>query len=340
MWQQLIRFLFPERSAAANPPLVPPPRTRRSVEEHDNQPPPELNAEEAFFRCVLGVDAFMETPLNPVEKLIKQQLGELLSMAVFDEQVVPRLSTVIPQILNALKNDEVSGKGLAEQVGRDPVLVGEVIRIANSAYYQTTQKINSLERAIVMIGRIGLQRLVANVLMRPIFNVQSGRVGQRAGQYLWSQSERCALACSYLSRGLYEPFDGYLSGMACKTGMIVAVRFMDQLGVKKDLQHSMLFYNTLLQQTKQLSVRIAESWDFPDGVLEALAEQAKRQPSGANLGNVLMMADCISQLHVLVEAKRLPDDINLLNQRLGDTLSERQIRCYKELPKLLETNPN
>lgn len=340
MWQALIRFFFPERSAVTTltPPIVRPPSQHQL--ETQSIHPVDLDAEEAFFSFILGVDTFLDTPPSTLEKLLVQQLDQMLSAEIFDEQVVPRLPTVVPQLLNALRSDDVSGKGLAEQVGRDPVLVGEVIRIANSAYYQTTQKINSLERAVVIIGRVGLQRLIANVLMRPIFNVQGGRIGQRAGQYLWSQSERCALACSYLSRGLHEPFDAYLAGIACKTGLIVAVRIMDQLGIKKELPHSHAFYQMLLLRTKQLSLRIAESWEFPERVLEALAEDqsANEKPSNLSLGQLLVAADCVSQLHVLVEVKRLPDDIHLLNQRLGDILSDRQIRCFKELSRLLASN--
>ena len=337
MWETLIRiFSDAERPAAPAPP--PPSPQRQALEQ--NVQTVTLEPTEEFFRFLLGVSAFHDMSPQAVEKMVVQQLDKLLSAPVFDERVVPRLPTVVPQLLSALRSDEVSGKDLAEQVGRDPVLVGEVIRIANSAYYQTTQKINSLERAIVMIGRIGLQRLIANVMMRPIFNAQGGRISQRAGQYLWSQSERCALACSYLSRGLYEPFDAYLAGIVCRTGLIVAVRIMDQANINKDLSHSHAFYQMLLNRTQQLSLRIATSWEFPQRVLGALGEEqnAAETSSSISLGQLLIAAECISQLHMLVEVKRLPDDIDLLNQRLGNSLSDRQIKCYKELKKLMESN--
>lgn len=341
MWKALIDFFFPKRSLAASPPRSERERASlRRIESQEGQTI-DLDVEESFVGLILNTRTFLDTQLNQLEKMTLQQLEELLSAEVFDEKMVPRLPAVVPQLLSSLRSDDASGKHLAEQISRDPVLVGEVIRIANSAFYQTGAKINSLERAVVILGRIGLQRLIANVVMKPIFNIHHGRFGQQAGNYLWSQSERCAVACAYLSRGRYDPFDAYLAGMARQIGMIVAVRILDHLYQGREAPKSIRFYQTLLLKTKRLSVRIARNWQFPETVLAALEEQIKMkgQSSQPTLGDLLDMADRISQLHVLVEEKHLPDDLEGLNRRLGGRLSDNELRCYAELTRIAKSSP-
>ncbi|MDQ5910889.1 MAG: hypothetical protein QG599_2986, partial [Pseudomonadota bacterium] len=200
MWQAIIRFFSPKPPVPSAPRRPEPERElRRRVPQE--APLIQLDIDEMFTGLILGTRAFLDVQINPLEKATLQQLDRLLLADIFDEKMVPRLPAVVPQLLSALRSDDASGKLLAEQIGRDPVLVGEVIRIANSAFYQTGSKISSLERAVVILGRVGLQRLIANVVMKPIFNINEGHFGHRAGNYLWVQSERCAFACAYMARG-------------------------------------------------------------------------------------------------------------------------------------------
>lgn len=350
MWRKiLIKFLFPKQSdsqagASAETAKAGSAAVRSSDAAESPQQPVDLDVEQCFVGMILSTKSFLDAKLSRIEKITLQRLEELASAETFDEQMVPRLPAVVPQLLSSLKSDDSSGKHIAEQIGRDPVLVGEVIRIVNSAYYQTSQKINNLERAVVIIGRTGLQRLVASVVMKPIFNVHQGRFGQHAAGYLWSQSERCALACAYLARGRCDPFDAYLAGMVRQIGMIVAVRILDQTCKDKnqEVPQSLAFYQALLTEVRTLSVCVARNWQFPEDVLAALEEQISqdRALSLPTLSNLLYIANRISQVHVLVEAKCLPDDLHAINQRLGGALSEREFRCYAELTRIAQSEPS
>ncbi|MFZ1829646.1 MAG: HDOD domain-containing protein [Candidatus Competibacteraceae bacterium] len=338
MWQALIRFFFPKRSFVTASQRSEVKKETLRLSEPQN-PSTTLDIHEAFVRLVLSIYTFQDTQLSRIEKAALQQIEDLLSAEVFDEKMVPRLPAVVPQLLCSLRSDDVSGKHLAEQIGHDPVLVGEVIRISNSAFYKSSSRINSIERAVVILGRTGLQRLIANVVMKPIFNVHQGHFGQQGGSYLWSQSERCAFACAYLARSRYDPFDAYLAGMICKIGMIVAIRILDHLYKNCELPKSIHFYQTLVLKTKKLSRHIAERWQFPVTVLDALEEQVSMddQSNPATLGGVLYRANRISELHILVEEKHLEDDIDRLDQQLGGKLSDSDMRCYVELKRMFNS---
>lgn len=342
MWKALIRFLWTEKTSNVKPSAQKKTASDWEISQHEQEEELrviDLDVDQAFFELILGVDCFLDMAPNPIEKKTLEKIDVLLNLDVFDDRALPRLPAVVPQLLSSLKSDDASGKHLADQISRDPVLVGEVIRLANSAFYQTGTKINSLQRAVVLLGRTGLQRLIANVVMKPIFNIHEGHFSYLAANYLWSQSERCAHACAYLARGRFDPFDAYLAGIVCNIGMIAAIRIMDHLQKGRMSPRSINFYKALLLKTKQLSFRVAENWQFPSSVLDSLKEQAilNQKPDIAKLSSVLYESNRLSQLRVLVDEKRLDDDIHQLNNRLGKQLTENCIRCYFELKHLPES---
>ncbi len=340
MWKALMRFLrwikLAESSGSVDQSNIFPLENKNKVQLEKSQVI-DIDFDKNFMQLVLSVNVFTDVAPSRFEQAVLEQLDELLLSSSLDKNILPRLPAVVPQLLSSLKNDDVSGKLLAEQIGRDPVLVGEVIKLANSPfYYQNNQKINSLQRAVIMLGQSGLKRLIANVVMKPIFNIQDGYFGHLAKNYLWAQSECCAHACSFLAKNRYDPFDAYLAGMAINIGMIVTVRILDQLHKGREVPRSMEFYKMTLHKSRKLSVRIAENWRFPATVLDALAEQTEMDssPDLSSLGGMVYAANRLSQLHILVKEGRMNDDIELLNDDLGGQATDRYLRCYAELKRI------
>jgi HD-like signal output (HDOD) protein len=65
---------------------------------------------------------------------------------------MPALSITISKILEVSKNPAVTAKDLNKVISLDPVLVGKVLRLVNSAYYGLANKVTSLVTAIIMLG--------------------------------------------------------------------------------------------------------------------------------------------------------------------------------------------
>lgn len=110
---------------------------------------------------------------------------------------------VIPRLLCSLRDEDVSTSELAQQVAQDVVLMAEIIREANSAYYRPMSPVKTVEAAIMMLGQNGLRMLLARVGFRPVIK-QMGADGfsKRVAPQVWRQSEKCALAASLMAPGL------------------------------------------------------------------------------------------------------------------------------------------
>ncbi len=65
---------------------------------------------------------------------------------------MPSLSITVAKILEVVKNPQVTAKDLNKVISLDPILVGKVLKLVNSAYYGLSNKVTSLVTAIIMLG--------------------------------------------------------------------------------------------------------------------------------------------------------------------------------------------
>lgn len=65
---------------------------------------------------------------------------------------MPALSTTVTKVLEICNNPETSPHDLNRIISLDPVLTGKVLRMINSTYYSLPSQVNSLTRAIIMLG--------------------------------------------------------------------------------------------------------------------------------------------------------------------------------------------
>jgi putative nucleotidyltransferase with HDIG domain len=65
---------------------------------------------------------------------------------------MPSLPTTVTKVLEVCNNPQTSPADLNHVISLDPVLVGRVLKLINSAYYGLGQQVTNLVRAIIMLG--------------------------------------------------------------------------------------------------------------------------------------------------------------------------------------------
>jgi putative nucleotidyltransferase with HDIG domain len=65
---------------------------------------------------------------------------------------MPSLPTTVAKVLEVCNNPQTSPADLNHVISLDPVLVGRVLKLINSAYYGLGQQVTNLARAIIMLG--------------------------------------------------------------------------------------------------------------------------------------------------------------------------------------------
>ena len=110
-----------------------------------------------FILFLLGISSGRERPCNAPELALLERLTAMVQQ-IGGQTLVPRLPAALPKLMGLIRRDDVSGREMADHLARDPALLGEVIRIANSASYRSARPVQSVEDAVAMLGQRGLDQ--------------------------------------------------------------------------------------------------------------------------------------------------------------------------------------
>jgi HD-like signal output (HDOD) protein len=264
-----------------------------------------------------------------VEARILDEVRQLTAQPGEAAGLVPRVPEAIPKLLSSLNDEDASVADLARQVAQDVVLVAEVIREANSAYYRPISPVKNVEAAIMMLGQNGLRMLLARIAFRPLIHMQADGFARHGAPLVWNQSVSCALAASLMAPGLSTGvFEAYLAGLMQNVGLVVAFRLADRICQNGRIPGASAFGVQLLADSRQLSSAIARHWNFPAEVVDAIVHAGK--PGGDQLAEALALGDRIAKLRLLIDANVLAEDDALVT----DGLDNFQRRCLGKLAKL------
>jgi HD-like signal output (HDOD) protein len=290
---------------------------------------PLIPVDHLFFDWLMGYPG--EGSNFEVEQKVLQALYGLLASDLNDAVLVPRMPSVIPALLSSLRNKSVSAGEISRHIVKDVVLVGEVINVVNSAMYNPADRINSLEKAVMLLGEDGLRLLIAKVAFNPIINMSSGKYTRRAAQHIWSQSEKCAIACHHLAKDV-DPFQAFLTGLMKNMGLVICFRMLDHVCAEVKFKYSSSFQLAFASVATTLSYRIAQRWGFPAYVVQALQQQAggSKPIAWTPLGHLLHTADLLSKMRILVNHGQLMSN----DERLKMGLDSQAADCFDLLNQL------
>jgi HD-like signal output (HDOD) protein len=256
------------------------PQDARAENRGDDPPDARLHAaltdaSSALWRHALGAStAVVPGPevMPPLRSTVQSVLDGKLA-----ERYFPRRPQLMPQLMAVVRDPTAAATRLAEIIAQDPVLTGNVLRLANSAWYRLTKDpVETLQRAVIVCGTDGLQSLATLSLMQPVFRGESGGFG-RLPQLLWNRTTRATLAADLYARRVCpgERHGAQLLVLLRALGPLVVFRIIDehyraQPAAVRDAAASAAL---LVELGGCAAARIATQWDSSEricGVLAAL----------------------------------------------------------------------
>lgn len=197
---------------------------------------------------------------------------------VTEPRYAPRRPMLLPQLLRAVNDDEVSRRELANIIAKDPSLTGNLLKLANSSFYRSVdaQPIESVDRAVAMLGTNGIRSLIAAALIQPVFRL-TGQKYAKFPEVTWDHTLRSATAAE-AHAALVEnsdPFAAQLLALLMGLSEIMIFRVMiDQYAAKPELIPDPAVIAALLDaRTADIARRIAASWELSGRILAAFEDQ-------------------------------------------------------------------
>ncbi|HEX5049526.1 MAG TPA: HDOD domain-containing protein [Gammaproteobacteria bacterium] len=255
-------------------------------------------------------------PAVPADAKIDEAVATVLETAATEPRYAPRRPMLLPQLLNAVGDGDTSRAELARMIARDPALVGSLLRLANSSVYRrTAQPVESVERAVTVMGTQGIRSLIAAALVQPVFRTSGGQ-GGKFPEVVWDHTYRAAAAAEV--HALAEGADAFAAQLlALVTGLAALVVFRvasDQYGQRAASSRDAAAIAALLDEhTAEVALRIAASWELSPEFLEALEGQLRGKPAlpASALGRSLKFGLVAGALAVLASNDAIGSDTGL-----------------------------
>ena len=278
----------------------------------------------------LGV-AELGEPLEEHEHIVANALAAI-SDANTQRRYAPRRPNLLPQLMRALNDEDVSRRELAALIARDPSLVGSLLKMANSAFYRVTSRpVESIERAVVILGSEGLRSLMTAALMQPIFQIAGTGGFPRFPEIVWEHALRSAHAAiphaALVERA--DPFAAELLSLVTGLAEIVLFRAaMDHCAsaAPRHKPDPLVIASLLDSQAATFAWRIGAEWELSELILAALEEQMVAAEPTTPLGRSLRFGRCAGALAVL-HTNSVIDDATVRLSLPEAGLSPAHLKC-------------
>ncbi len=210
-----------------------------------------------------------------VLKLVASSLDDVTEQ----QHYFPRRPLLLPKLLQALNDDESTRQELVRLILEDPALAGTTLKRANNAFYRTSaQPVESLDRAIFVLGTDGLRTLISAAIMQPVFRLPKGFF-DRFAELAWERAQRSAASAQAYAQAQHacDPFVAQLLGVVRSLAMLVLFRLtLEKYKSRPNvLPRPEVFIRALQAHRERVAVDIAKTWQLSAASIEALEEQRR-----------------------------------------------------------------
>ena len=228
-----------------------------------------------FLLAALGV-ADAESGELRVQRAVVDDVAAALSRADLSSRYTPRRPNLLPQLIQSVNDSTASSRSIARIIGSDAVLAATLLRIANSSLYRLQQQdVQSIERAVTLIGNDGIRQIISAALVQPVMETASG-VDAEFARLLWEHTLRVSLAAADHARSV-EREDGFaaqLAGLLLGLSGAMVMQAATDVLAKPPLRvrEAGTLLEVLTRCRAPTAVRIAEHWKLSAPIIQALKQ--------------------------------------------------------------------
>lgn len=238
-----------------------------------------------------------------------------------DIKELPTLPTVVAQIMYTLDQPSSSARDLERLVANDQAIAARLLKIANSAFYGLSGKVNSLSRAITLLGFNTVRSMVLTIGVVNKFSGNSKNKLFDRGEF-WNHSLTVGVVSKLLGAKdpSISPEEAHIAGLLHDMGRMIF-----------DLCRPEQFYQALVQVNEfgvdprtaerniiglshdEAGALVATKWRFPDFIREVLAyhHEPEKAKTASSLVNAVSLADKI--VHLFKQQEKLKEEFSLDN---------------------------
>lgn len=242
--------------------------------------------------------------------------------------------------LTKLISDENSTmQDFEKMMKMDPTLVLRLLRVVNSSYYGLRQKVNSISRAVVVIGMNNLRNMIVTEALKDIFK-ESQEQGALSRNRLWLHCAAVSICSQMISERIFgqNGENAFLCGILHDIGMIVEDQTTHDLFnrmCKAYAQDS----GPIIDHEKEIigtdhcevGYLLAKDWNLPFEVQEGIKQHhdVLKEVSPSSITGIIQISEYIVSK---LDYTAMPGMNTTLSSPLADHIRE-NVEEYKALVK-------
>ena len=254
---------------------------------------------------------------------------------------LPSPPLILTRVMDLINNERSEIDQLESLIRRDQSLSCRVLAAANSAYCGLAQKVETIGRAVVVLGYEKIRECCLGVGLMGLLN-QGAPFHEREAEAMWKHSLATAEASAWLAKrsGGVEPELAFTAGLIHDLGKVALTAHMAQLYEGGPFRTWSEAEAILGFDHQELGLALAEHWRLPPVLAEVMARHHAPGPS-LTYGRVVAavhVGDCLAGLlgegqPTLLPQPQAVDLLGLTQDDLNSCLKDLTVK-YRDLEEL------
>lgn len=257
---------------------------------------------------------------------------ETLSSLLKGVATLPSLPAIAMRIVQEVKKDKSSISALAKIISVDPALTAKILRVANSSFYSLPYKVESIERAVNILGMEALKNIALSFAI--VRGLKRNSVDEFDHELFWKRSITAAVSAELIASRLgTSREDTFVTPLLMDVGVFVMYlsnpdAYLRVVNKKKistlttyEAEREVFGFDHM-----EVGAEILKQWSIPEDIYLPIAYHHKRQdcpPEVREMVDILTLADISSSVyHGNKSIKKFGEFKHLLQDKLNITDEE------------------
>ncbi|MCW8899115.1 MAG: HDOD domain-containing protein [Gammaproteobacteria bacterium] len=211
-----------------------------------------------------------------------------------NEVDLPSMPEVALKINQSIQDETLDIQKIADIIQIDPMIAARAVQVANSAMYASSQPVQTIKRAVQLIGLRAMRAIVMSVTIRNLYHPASPLIKKRMKTY-YHHSIRVGVLSRAIAKKIkgFDPEQAFLAGLIHDIGIVPILIRADKHNEIKD--NADLLEKIIIDLKINIGAMLLKQWGFENELITVVqdAENWDRDVKIADYCDVIQVA----QLH-------------------------------------------
>ncbi len=206
---------------------------------------------------------------------------------------LPTLPSVAYLLIRSATGEHVNVKDLSDLIKSDPAISAKILQTANAPYYGFRGKVETIERAVSLIGLTAVRSIVLGLTVFNCFSIKKETESLFDPWEFWKHSLGCALAAEFMAKRVgYEVTSPvFMAGLLHDLGRLAMYSTQPEQ-YEQVIREARESSATALQRERAIfgadhtvyGQRLAEIWNLPEVIAQSMRRHHAPLPRGRRQG--------------------------------------------------------